>query len=173
MSAGQERYQQLKFHSRGARVSGLLQWFRSEKEKNIQLKRPGDASSTPKLMPKWIGPFKVTKVVGKGAYKLGLPSTMQVHDVFHVSLIKPYHSDGRVQPAEPIVVDGELEWEVDLILAHRERKRGKGIRREYLVKWTGYGPEHNSWEPERSMSDLIAYQTYWESQGLEPPVPEK
>lgn len=138
--------------------------------KNIQLKRSGDVSSTPKLMPKWVGPFKVTAVVGNGAYKLALPSTLQIHDVFHVSLIKPYRNDGRVQPPAPTIVAGEKWYDVDHVLAHRERKRGKGMSREYLVSWKGYGSEHNSWEPEGSVKELHAWRDYWESLGLEPPV---
>ena len=36
------------------------------------------------------------------------------YDVFHVSLLKPFHSggDGQDAPA-PILVDGEVEYEVD------------------------------------------------------------
>ena len=84
---------------------------------------------------------------------------MRVHDVFHVSLLKAYRRDGRVQPPlPPIEVDGELEFEVEAILEHRDLRRGGRTRREYLIKWLGYGPEHNTWEPERNVSncaDLI------------------
>ena len=43
-----------------------------------------------------------------------------IHDVFHVSLLKSFHSggDGQDAPA-PIVVDGEVEYEIDLIVRHR------------------------------------------------------
>ena len=42
-----------------------------------------------------------------------------VYDVFHVSLLKPFHSggDGQDVPA-PILVDGEVEHKVYSILAH-------------------------------------------------------
>eukprot|EP00983_Pelagomonas_calceolata_P003175 104113-Pelagomonas_calceolata.AAC.1 len=30
-------------------------------------------------------------------------------------------------------------------------------QRQYLVKWLGYGDEHNSWEPEEGVSELNAF----------------
>ncbi|GJP59970.1 hypothetical protein CLOP_g17075 [Closterium sp. NIES-67] len=50
---------------------------------NIRLKIPGAR----KLFPRWIGPFKVIQHVGVVAYKLKLPDTLQIHNVFHVSLL--------------------------------------------------------------------------------------
>ena len=36
-------------------------------------------------------------------------------------------------------------------------RAAKGGRREFLVQWVGYGPEHNTWEPEANVSkDLIS-----------------
>ena len=128
--------------------------------KNIKLKHPG----SPKLLPKWIGPFPVERVVNEVAYKLTLPANYRIHDVFHVSLMKPYRSDGRVQPPPPpLEVDGEEWLLVERILDHRDIKyRKKVVRREYLVKWEGYGPEHNSWEPESQVTSgaLEAYEQY-------------
>jgi hypothetical protein len=64
--------------------------------------------------------------------------------VFHTSLLRPFHSDGRHQPPPPPVdVDGLEEYEVEKLLAHRH----SGRQREFLVKWVGYGPEENTWEP--------------------------
>jgi len=37
-----------------------------------------------KLMPKWMGPFVVQRMVGPVAVKLRLPETMRCHNVFHV-----------------------------------------------------------------------------------------
>ena len=141
--------------------------------KNLNLRRTGDKGSTPKLLPKWIGPFKVTKVVGKGAYQLDLPSTLKVHNVFHVSLLKNYRSDGRVQPPDPVVCedDGEEYFYIDRVLDHRINKRGRRQYKEYLVKWAGYGTEHNSWEPESSLIETDQLKLYWDYVNAAPPAP--
>ena len=43
-----------------------------------------------KLTPKWVGPYKVIKQIGKTAYKLELLTSTKVHPVFHISVLQPY-----------------------------------------------------------------------------------
>ena len=86
---------------------GDLVWL---SRKNITTTRPSI-----KLDFRRLGPFKVTEVIGesKAAFKLDLPPTMQIHPVFPVSLLTPYHANsiaGREQPPPPpVVVEDELE----------------------------------------------------------------
>ena len=56
------------------------------------LRRAGAGRS---LLLRFIGPHKVVKRVGQVAYELNLPASMKMHDVFRVSLLRPYRSDGR------------------------------------------------------------------------------
>ena len=128
--------------------------------RNLQMKGPG----TKKLFPRWTGPFTISKMVGANAERLDLPSAMRIHPVFHVSLLKPYRGDGPVQPPPPIEVDGDKYFAVEAIIDHRDFKRGRTTRREYLVRWVGYGPEHNTFEPGETLreqellrSELDAY----------------
>ncbi|MCO5552746.1 hypothetical protein L7F22_006263 [Adiantum nelumboides] len=43
---------------------------------------------TPKLLPRFCGPFKILKRVGSMAYKLKLASNSRVHPIFHVSRLR-------------------------------------------------------------------------------------
>jgi hypothetical protein len=143
--------------------------------KNIKLKTPGlwlseevkKAHGSKKLLPKWIGPFPVTKAIGPLAYRVELPASLKIHNVFHVSILKPYLTDGRIQPPPPPdILEGEEYFRIDRILDHRITKRGRKKSHEYLVKWLGYGPEHDTWEPEEGVAEseqgatLQAYKDY-------------
>jgi hypothetical protein len=127
--------------------------------KNIKLNAPG----TRKLLPRFIGPFEVLQRVGEVAYKLNLPAEMRLHNVFHVSLLAKYDADGTYQPPPPILVNGELEYEIERVLDHRSRKTGQSTKHEFLISWTGYGPEHNLWLPESDVPELVR-QEYWAEQ---------
>jgi hypothetical protein len=90
--------------------------------------------SNRKLLPKWIGPFKVVQKVGPVSYKLEMNPDWRVHPVFHVSLLELYKTDGRIRPPPPpIELEGALEYEVETILKHRTigRKRPKT---SYLIQ---------------------------------------
>jgi hypothetical protein len=112
-----------------------------------------------KLDYKRIGPYTVSKVINKNAYMLDLPSTLRIHNVFHVSLLDAYKQPVEGQPpAEPLPAisgddDTEPEWEVERILDSRTRGRGRTRRVEYLVQWAGYAYIRTSWEPSENLEN--------------------
>ena len=68
-----------------------------------------------------------------------------IHDAFHVSLLKPFKSDtfNRYdKPLPPVRIENGVDfYEVEKILATK-RIRGKQF---YLVHWKGYTDSENSW----------------------------
>jgi hypothetical protein len=123
-----------------------------------------------KLMPKYFGPFPVSQVVNKVAYRLKLPPYMgRIHDVFHVSLLEPYIPDGKNRtPPCPIRVGGigvGEEWVVESVIDHRNvdkrSTKSMGVRDpitgiapvtsthhkhlQYRVKWAGFPIEASTW----------------------------
>jgi len=108
-----------------------------------------------KMAPKREGPFEITEVIGPLSYRLKLPEQWKLHDVFHATLLSPYtetevHGPNHMKPT-PDLVEGEEEYEVEAIIAHR--KRGTGY--QYLVKWKGYPTSDNSWEPARHLTNAL------------------
>ena len=82
--------------------------------RKLRKKRPSK-----KLAPKKYGPFKILMKIGTRTYKLELQSRWRIHNVFHVSLLKPYIQNklkerAQTQP-EPEEINGDLEYEVERI----------------------------------------------------------
>lgn len=136
-----------KYFNRGrlSRHYALHDWVMLS-TKNIKL-------ATGKLGPKFIGPFQVTKCIGQSAYRLELPSLYsRLHNVFHVELLEPYISRNGADPAagrtmpELAEDDAQEEWEVESILDHDDTDRRRKTRK-YLIKWKGWGDDHNTWLP--------------------------
>ena len=129
--------------------------------KNIRLIHPG----CNKLLPRWAGPFTITHQINPVAFRLDLPNTMQIHDVFHSSLLNPYKYDPLRTDGEcpPLIIDDQAEFEVEALIGRRPKitrsKKAKHApngkkhttRWEYLVSWTGFGPEHNEYVPEQEL----------------------
>ena len=82
---------------------------------------------TEKLIERFVGPYKVKKIISLNAVKLELPNTIKIHLVVNVSRICKYvgqvEGQKREQPA-PVIIDGEEEWEVEEIL-NKWQIRGK------------------------------------------------
>ncbi|KAJ9515323.1 hypothetical protein QJQ45_006560 [Haematococcus lacustris] len=106
-----------------------------------------------KLLPRYVGPFRIEAHVGRDAVKLTLPQAMsRIHPVFHVSLLRPYEGNfGRLPPTELGWLDDSPQYEVERIVNHRHVRAGKA--KEYLVKWKGYDDSDNTWEPASNLAN--------------------
>lgn len=120
----------------------------------LSAKHIGTQRPSKKLDWKCLGPYRITEKVGRVAFCLKLPKTMRVHDVFHASLLSPFRANtlpGRSFEEPPPVVteEGKEEWEVEHIVDSRKFRR----QLQYLVKWVGYPPSEQSWEPAFSLDN--------------------
>src|ERR1700755_1629527 len=106
-----------------------------------------------KLNPKRYGPFRITKVISPVAYQLALPPSWGIHDVFHASLLTPYHETDTHGPnfsrPPPVLINGEEEYQVERIISHCLQGRSKKLH--FLIKWEGYPDSDNTWEPAQSV----------------------
>jgi len=124
-----------------------------------------------KLMPKYIGPYEVTKShPNESRYTLDLPSELKarrIHPSFHVSRLRHYISnDDKVFPRCEVRAyydfgDAEdNEWLVDEILAHQ----WNGNKVLFLVQWN---LGDTTWEPYSECKDLEALDRYLELLGID------
>jgi len=83
--------------------------------RNIKTKQLSD-----KLNHKKLRPFKIKRILGPINYKLILPKTMNIHPIFHISLLKPALPDVSAAPITEIdPVNPNAEYEVKAILNYQ------------------------------------------------------
>ena len=108
-----------------------------------------------KLASKHHGPFEITQVLSPLTYRLLLPPTWKVHDVFHATLLSPYQETNTHGPnfsrPPPNMIDAKEEYEIDQIMAHR----GNSKNHQYLTAWKGYPLSENTWEPESNLPHAL------------------
>ena len=118
-----------------------------------------------KFNAKKTGPFRIIAIINPVAYKLELsPSLVNsgVHDVFHVSLLSPYHSNEHfttrpIAPAPPVHARAKQPlYAVNKVLNRSYRHHPTTGNKQYcyLISWVGYGSEDNTWEPRSNLKDL-------------------
>ena len=93
-------------------------------------------------------------------YTLELPNSPNTYPTYHTSELKPFvPNDQSLFPSHelshplPIVTpDGLEEFLVQEIIDSRRR----GCGSQYLVRWVGYGPEHDRWLAGSALEDCEA-----------------
>jgi len=74
---------------------------------------------TEKLKERFVGSYRIKKIILSNAVELELPSIIKIHSVVNISRIQRYvgqvEGQRKEQPA-PVVIEGEEKWEVEKIL---------------------------------------------------------
>ena len=100
---------------------------------------------TEKLMERFVGPYKVKKIISANAVELELSSTIRIHPVVNISKMCRYigqvEGQRKEQPAS-VIIKGEEEWKVERIL----NKRHIRVKDKYLVQWKRFTVESDTWE---------------------------
>jgi len=76
-----------------------------------------------KLTECFVGPYKVKAIISSNAIELKLPITVRIHPVVNISRVRRYKSQvesQRKEAPQPVVIEGEEEWEVEKIMNKRK-----------------------------------------------------
>ena len=123
----------------------------------------------PKMMPRFLGPFTVTRVDRAGNYRLRSKDGIELDRAVPLPRLRVVNTDG-VPNASDIVAGMPSAtdlYDVEEILRHRSHR---GYI-EYLVKWYGYSSADATWEQEGQFVDTTPLSQYWASlaKSAEPP----
>lgn len=106
-----------------------------------------------KLKQRWIGPFEVTQQINPNIFCLRMSDKYPGLPVFNIQHLKKYEDspaewgERTTMPESQRLRKESEEYEVEAIVGHR--RKGKAI--QYLVRWAGYGPQFDTWEPHRGL----------------------
>lgn len=114
------------------------------------------------------GPSDKLELKHRGPYQVvnKLDSIYTIQDLVdgkfittHINNLREFHYDPeRTNPID-IAVQNRGEFFIDSILEHRGDRQRRSTM-EFKVRWRGYGPEHDTWEPYKNLAhteQLILY----------------
>jgi len=120
-----------------------------------------------KLEPVFMRPYKVFRCMpDTDNYTVEIPFAPSSFITVHTSLLAPWleNSDDKF-PSRTHTLPGTVtanatapRYEVEHLIRHRTQKD----KLQFLVKWLGYGHEHNSWQNREDIAKDIV-KAYWEN----------
>ena len=115
-----------------------------------------------KLSSKYYGPYRVLEKIGPVAYRLELSQEAPVHNVFHVSLLKP-SAKGAVVHSQPptLTEEGVVKITPAAILARRTLQRNRRDVEQALIQWENLDVADATWE------DVTVIQTQFPEFGVQ------
>ena len=105
------------------------------------------------------GPFIVTERLGDSYIVLDLLT--QRPKRVHVARLHEFRVATNVDPAAVAATEAR-EFVIDRILEHRYTNDGRPLARnlEFKVRWLGYGPADDTWEPWSGLRNTVAVEDY-------------
>jgi hypothetical protein len=114
-----------------------------------------------KFLPKFVGPFLITRSFGSNAHELALPTGWRMHNVFNVALLKAYKPrngltlDPQHIPQVPDLLD---DYVIESLVDHDIIKRGRKTLIFYKVRFKNQTEDSDMWEAEKDLpKDLIEH----------------
>ena len=135
--------------------------------KNLGLLR-NEKGRGDKLLTKYEGPFEIIQKLSSVSYRLRMPASFGMHPVLNIEHLERYQESPEEFGERPKIRMNRLdfeelpEYQVDRIVAESWRKGRNGKRIPiYRVRYTGYGPEADTWEPRQNLKNAPIVLEKW------------
>lgn len=101
-----------------------------------------------KMALKFYGPYEVLARIGPAAYRLKLPPDSKIHNVFHISQLKPFTANySPVFTDLPPLMDlSSGSFLPEEILERRMVKKGNAAIPQIKVRWSSFSDDCATWE---------------------------
>ena len=119
-----------------------------------------------KFQQRYIGPYSIISKISAVAYEINLPNTMNCHNVFHISKLRPC----TITDVQPDYIHVHVEKErqdfiVDSIVDHdiataRDGFYERGPCLVFKVHWAGYTSSEDTWQTYQSIRRVKALDDY-------------
>ena len=119
-----------------------------------------------KFQQRYIGPYSIISKISEVAYELALPNTMNCHNVFHISRLRPCTTIDVQPDYIPVQVEKERQdFIVDSIVDHdiataRDGFYERGPCLVFKVHWAGYSSSEDTWQTYQSIRRVKALDDY-------------
>lgn len=142
----QEAQQRMKYYADQHRTERIFEvgdwvWLKLVAFRQGSVQHRGNT----KLSPKFYGPFQVIAKIGKVAYKLQLPVSAKIHDIFHVSQLKQFRGALPVTTEVPSWLCSASNMVPQSIIDKRMIPFQNVAKVEYLVQWAGQDVSQATW----------------------------
>ena len=121
-----------------------------------------------KFLTKYDGPFEIMQKLSSVSYRLRMPASFGMHPVLNIEHLEKYQESPDKFGERPKIRMGRMdfeelpEYQVDRIVSESWRKGRNGKRIPiYRVRYTGYGPEADTWEPRQNLKNAPMVLKEW------------
>jgi transposase InsO family protein len=128
------------------------------------------AGTRSKIHAKLQGPYQVI-AVNHDIYKIQDLLNSKIYET-HISNLRPFNHDPEHHDPVIVAQHNSQEFVIDEILGHQgDPKRRSTL--QFMVRWKGFGPEHDTMEPYSYLRDTEKLHNYLKANNMKTLIPRK
>ena len=128
------------------------------------------AGGRTKIQTKLQGPYQVVRRVENDVVIQDLLSGKEI--TTHISNVKEFEFDSDRTTPKEVALHSSEEFFIEQILEHTGDKSRRGTL-SFKVRWTGYSPDDDTWEPYENLRDSEQLHNYLRANKMVSLIPAK